>query len=223
MIISIWDSYPDVAGILATLLCNAIDLWRPSRQVLNKLQRLCRAAINSDDWSLVASVEPLAFAIAAQGEVEAHKNVLERIVSDTHWRERDVARVRQYYGNVGAELGAILRHWNDPLRKGALRANDVGRLMDLIISNDTAMLQPNGKRFLLDLLLQHAKVLSGAGEHSVARSVTDLVAALNSLGTRSLPRRDDQARRCATSPEPNRIRLAKAAERPGIPQQSRGR
>ncbi len=177
VIISIWDTRPDVAGILATVLCNAINLWHPTPQLLNKLRDLCRKALDSDDWSRVASVEPLAFAIAAQGETEMHRIILDRIVSSSQWREKDIIRVREYYGTVGVELGAILRHWRDPLRKGTLRANDVGRLMDMIMSNDKLIAGTPQQRSLLDLLLEHARVLSDAGAHSVSRSVSDFVEA----------------------------------------------
>jgi hypothetical protein len=181
VIVSVWESRPDVAGILATLLCNTINLWHPTTQILDKLSDLCDSALESDDWLKVASVEPLAFAIAAQGKMEVHKVILDRIVSSTPWRKEDVARVKKYYGSTGTELGAILRHWHDPLRKGILRANDVGRLMDLLISN-AICINPESPLGLLDLLLDHAKVLSDNGAESAANSVTDFVEALRIQG-----------------------------------------
>jgi hypothetical protein len=182
VIIALWDVRPDVAGILATLLCNTINLWHPTGAVLEKLGDLCRSALSSDDWSRVASTEPLAFAIAAQGDVETHKLMLERIVSSGHWRTRDVTRVREYYGTTGVELGAILRHWQDPLRKGILRANDVGRLMDLMLSNGSLLQVSPVKDDLLKLLLEHGLVLKDHGMDSIAKTVFDFVEALRSLG-----------------------------------------
>lgn len=182
VIIGTWDTHPNVAGILSTLLCNAIELWHPTPEVLTKLQGLCRSAVEADDWSRVASVEPLAFAIAAQGSKDMQAQILERIVFSTNWRKQDVERVREYYGTQGVELGAIIRHWRDPLRKGLLRANDVGRLMDLMFSNDK-LIQTAGRRDLVNLLLEHAKVLSEGGAPELARSVADFVVAFELLGT----------------------------------------
>ena len=180
VIVGTWHIHPNVAGLLATLLCNTIHYWHPSAQVLEKLEALCRAAIRADDWSRVASVEPLAFALGTKGRLEIQKKILERIVSAKRWRERDIQRVRKYYGTAGIEIAAILRHWNDPLRKGLLRANDVGRLIDLLMSNDTILRQPAARRKLLKLLADHAEVLSKHGAPELARSVAAFVEALRS-------------------------------------------
>lgn len=185
VIIHTWDCHPDIAGLLATLLCNIIELWHPSSSVMTKLDELCGKALRADDWTRVASVEPLGFALAAQGRSETQKRVLERIVSPSHWRERDIARVKKYYGGVGVELGAIMSHWRDPLRKGLLQANDVGRLMDVILSNDKHLEKSAGRNGLLNLLLEHAKVLSACGAPEAGRNVIDFVEGLRLAHKRS--------------------------------------
>lgn len=178
VIIHTWDTHPNVAGLLATLLCNVSDHWHPTERVMAKLDELCIMALNADDWTRVASVEPLAFALGAQGRTDTQRKVLDRIVSGTQWRERDIVRVKEYYGDAGVELGAIVSHWNDPLRQGLLKANDVGRLMDLVLSNDRTLVQSGGKDKLLDFLLDHARVLAANGATEAARTVADFVAAL---------------------------------------------
>jgi hypothetical protein len=182
VIVGTWESHPNVAGILATLLSNATQHWHPAPQIVEKLRDLCASAILTDDWSRVASVEPLAFAIASRGSSDMQRRVLERIVSSTNWRKQDIARVREYYGTLGVELAAIVRHWNDPFRKGLLRANDVGRLMDLVLSNDKLIKTSPGQQDLLNLLLDHARVLSDSGAKEMAQSVADFVNAFRLLG-----------------------------------------
>jgi hypothetical protein len=181
VIISTWKDHPDVAGILATVLCNAIDLWHPTAKQMAKLDELCATAIESDNWALVASVEPLAFALAAQGRGAAHKKVLERIVSESKWRTRDVARVREYYGGVGEEVAALTRHWNDPRRKGLLQANDVGRLMDVILSSDRYLKGSSRRDSLLRFLLDHAETLQKCGAPEVAKTVSSFVQGIQLL------------------------------------------
>jgi len=182
VIIGTWESHPNVVGILSTLLSNNIDYWQPTPQVLAKLEELCDGAINGNDWTRVASVEPLAFALSAKGRRETHRTLLERLVNDTHWREADAARIRQYYGNTGVEIAAIIRHWNDPFRKGLLRVNDVARLIDLLISSDVLLRRPLINRTLLDLLSEHAKLISECGTPELAHSVKEkLIEAFKSL------------------------------------------
>ena len=67
VIIGTWDSHPNVSGILATLLSNNIELWQPTPEIISKLEDLCVNAIKSDEWTKVATIEPLAFAIAGKG------------------------------------------------------------------------------------------------------------------------------------------------------------
>jgi hypothetical protein len=178
VIVGTWESHQNVAGILSTLLSNNIDYWKPTPEVLEKLNRLCQAAIASNDWTRVALVEPLAFAVAAQGHPEVHKKLLERLIGDARWRDADASRELQYYGGVGIQIAAILRHWRDPFRKGLLHANDVARLIDLLLSNDKLLARTFGQQALLDLLAAHAQVLSDHGAPDLARRVYDFVAAL---------------------------------------------
>lgn len=175
VIVETWESHPNVAGILSTLLSNNICYWKPTPVVLDKLEQLCQTAVESDEWTRVALVEPLAFAVAAQGRPDTHKKLLERLIADTKWRDADAARERYYYGGVGIQIAAILRHWKDPFRKGLLRATDVARIIDLLMSNDKTLARPIGRQNLLALLVQHAQVLSDSGAHGLARSVNDFV------------------------------------------------
>jgi hypothetical protein len=66
-------------------------------------------------------VEPLAFALGANGHHGIHKRVLERLIEERHWRNADSTRILEYYGTVGVKIAAILRHWRDPFRTGLLR------------------------------------------------------------------------------------------------------
>ena len=109
---------------------------------------------------------------------EIHRRVLERLINDSHWREADVARNRQYYGTAGVRIAAIIRHWHDPFRHGLLRANDVSRLIDLLFSSDNTLARPITRGTLVGLLDQNASVLAQCGEAALARRVKEMVAAL---------------------------------------------
>lgn len=179
---SIWNTHANVAGVLSTMLSNNLDLWQPTELLLSKLEQLCDGAIRSGDWSRVASVEPLAFALGAKGHWSIHRRVLERLIEESHWRDTDAARVREYYGTVGVEIAAILRHWHDPFRKGLLRVNDVARLMDLLLSADRILVKGTAQQTVLALLEQHAVALKDFGEVTLARRVNELVMALRHIG-----------------------------------------
>jgi hypothetical protein len=181
VIIGSWESHPSVAGILATLLSLNIDLWQPSSAVMSKLQDMCAKAINLDDWTQVAAIEPLAFAISGKGHPTVHRNVLERLISSAHWRDADAVRTRQYYGTIGNEIASIFRHWNDQFRTGLLKANDVARLIDVLLSSNEVLQAGPGRRSLLNLLENHALVLRDAGETQLAQAAMEFVQALRSL------------------------------------------
>lgn len=87
-----------------------------------------------------------------------------------------------YYGTVGVEIAAIVRHWHDPFRAGLLRVNDVARLMDLLLSADRTLVRPATRRTLIDLLEEHGRTLAECGEIGLARQVGNLVKALEHLG-----------------------------------------
>lgn len=176
VIIATWDTHPNVAGILATLLSTNIETWQPSRTQMTKLRTLCAKAINSDEWAKVAAVEPLAFAISGKGFTTVHRKVLERLVNAAHWRDADAARIREYYGTVGNEIAALFRHWNDEFRGGLLKANDVARVIDVLLSNDQ-IFRTGSQRPLVDLLESHAVVLRDSGETELARVVVEFVEA----------------------------------------------
>lgn len=175
LIIETWASSPDAVGVLSTLLSNNIDYWQPSPIVLDKLEQICRGPIDIDEWNRVASVEPLAFALAGQGRGDCHRKLLERLVVGEKWRSTDAARTRDYYGGVGIQYAGIVRHWNDPFRKGRmglLRANDVARLIHLLLSNKSPIAQSDSS---LKLLAKHVKVLSENGASESARCANEFV------------------------------------------------
>ena len=177
VVAGVWNDHPNVAAFLSTLLSNNLDLWRPSASLIAKLHQLCDSAIEADDWTRVAQAEPLAFALGAKGAPDVHARLLERLITNPKWRKADVSRVREYYGTVGNEIASIVRHWRDPFRQGLLRANDVARLMDLLLSADGTF-SPLANHALVDLLAQHAKVLVEHGQADSAHKVAELLDAL---------------------------------------------
>ena len=177
VIIATWESYPNISGILSTILSNSINLWNPSPSTISKLQDLCKKAIKSNDWSQVAAVEPLAFAISGKGHPNVHRNVLDRLIGSSSWREADAARINKYYGNIGNEIAAIIRHWNDQSRNGLLKANDTARLIDLLLSNNEILKSGFGRLSLINLLQNHAIVLKNSGEPELAKKVMEFVSA----------------------------------------------
>lgn len=177
VIIDAWELHTNVVGILATLLSASLKRWEPPSKVLSKLERLCLDTIRSDEWPQVASVEPVAFAIAAKGRPGAHRELLQRLVMPTKWRDADISRQREYYGSAGEEIGAVIRHWkHGRYRTGLLRAHDVGRLM--VFSESLLIRAPQARDGLMDLLQKHARILSDHGERQLARSVMDFTEAV---------------------------------------------
>jgi hypothetical protein len=166
-----------VAGILATLLSTLVTHWQPNRRVLPKLQSLCEAAVSTGDWLRVELVEPLAFALGAKGRGDTHSRVLNRLIEENDWRRADTARILPYYGCVGVEIHSIIRHWNDPFRRGLLRVNDVGRLIELMYSTDRVLPTPRILASVLSMLSQHAMALKSCGSEGAARHVNSLVIA----------------------------------------------
>lgn len=181
---SVWGSHANIAGILSTLLSINCNIWQPSEPVLSKLERLCDYAVESGDWSRIAAVEPLAFALGAKGNYGVHRRVLERLIEESHWRDADGTRVREYYGTTGIQITSILRHWRDPFRKGLLRLNDIPRLMDLLLSADRALEKGPAQQTVLALLDEHAIALKDVGEDALARRVGELVTALRHITKR---------------------------------------
>jgi hypothetical protein len=178
LIPSIWNSNPNVAGILSIMLGSFGEMWQPADQLVSKLEQLCDGAIRSGDWSRVASIEPLAFALGAKGSLDIHRRLVGRLIEEPHWRDADSSRVREYYGTVGIEIASILRHWDDPFRKGLLRVNDVGRVMNLLLSTDGTLVKGRTRQRVLALLEEHAVALKDFGEGALARRVNQLVTAL---------------------------------------------
>ncbi|HEY5956793.1 MAG TPA: hypothetical protein VIV60_09585 [Polyangiaceae bacterium] len=178
VILGIWHSHPNIAGILSTLLSTASEFWQPSKSSLLRLEALCDSAIQQGDWSRIGAVEPLAFALGTKGRCEIHRQVLERLIEERHWRAADAARTRDYYGTAGVQIAAILRHWHDPIRKGLLHVNDISRLMDMLLSTDRHLLGSSTHLSVLDLLEQHALALRDCGQVLLASRVHELVDAV---------------------------------------------
>jgi hypothetical protein len=123
-------------------------------------------------------IEPLAFAVAAKGHADVHRQFLKRFLEDRHWRETIVDRDKQYYETLGARVAAIRRHWRDPIRAGLLRANDTARLIDLLLSmGNTLGTSASSRASLIDLLDQNAHILASCGEVELAQRVGDVLAA----------------------------------------------
>jgi hypothetical protein len=171
LIIAIWQSNPEAAGILATALSTAFDRWEPGRDVLDKLKCLCRADLMERDYTRVGAIEPLAFTLAAKGHAGIHRKFLGAVIESEPWKEADSTRIGFYYGSPAAEAAAINRHLNDPLRSGALRANDTARLMRLVARPTTELARPRIRAILGEMLRQSVDSLWSGGEIDLAVGV----------------------------------------------------
>jgi hypothetical protein len=120
----------------------------------------------------------LSFALATKGRTDIHSKVLERLVDNPQWRAADASRVREYYGTLGVQIAATVRHWQDGFREGILRANDVPRLMEILLSGELKPRRPRAFDQLVDLLAEEARLLGRYQETRLARRVQDVVEAL---------------------------------------------
>jgi hypothetical protein len=178
VMVETWHSHPEVAGILSTWVGNNSDVWQPTPAMMDKMEQLCESEISADDWTRVASTNPLAFALAVKGRPEIYQKVLERTICNRRWRDADAEHALRYYETRGIEVSAIIRHWEEGLRHDLLRAYDAPRIIDLLLAANMA---PNGRSThhrLLDLLTNQAKVLAEGGEINLARQVAEEVDAL---------------------------------------------
>ena len=184
VLVGTWDEYPEVAGILATWLGNNSDLWQPLPTLMDKMEQLCIDEISADDWTLVASINPLAFALLGKKRPKIYQKTLERTICNRHWREADAAHALRYYGNQGTEMSAIIRHLEEGLRPNLLGTYDAPRIIDLLLAHNTDLNRPSTRnRVLHDLLMRQAAVLATNNEVKLARYVTELVD-----GTRKAPK-----------------------------------
>lgn len=67
VIIGTWESHPNVAGILSTLLSNNVDYWKPTSVVLEELERICEAVFKAGEWTRSGLVEPSGFRYSGTG------------------------------------------------------------------------------------------------------------------------------------------------------------
>jgi hypothetical protein len=173
-----WHTHPEVVGILSTWVGNNSDIWQPRAAEMAKMEQLCKKEIGADDWTLVGSTNPLAFALATKGYPEIYTKALERTICNRHWRDADAAHARRYYGTLGAELSAIIRHWEEGLRHDLLRAYDAPRIIDLLLMRNKDPKWQSIHHWLLDLLANQAKILHEGGEINLARHVAQGLGAL---------------------------------------------
>jgi hypothetical protein len=181
VMVETWRWHPEVAGILSTWLGNNSDVWQPTSAMKDKMELLCESEIRADDWTRVASTNPLAFALAVKGRPEMYQKALERTICNRHWRDADAEHALRYYETRGAEVSAIIRHWEEGLRHDLLRAYDAPRIIDLLLAAKMAPKGGSAHHQLLELLTNQAKVLAEGGEMNLARHVAEEVDALRSV------------------------------------------
>ena len=140
ILIHAWDSNPDQAGKMATLLSQTWLGWHPEDMaILRRLEQLCKKAIEQGDVAKIAIVQPTAYVLGALGNKELYREWLQTTTTQAKWREADLERnTKSYYasGNEAPrcnQLAAIERHLGDPNRTGYLRAHDVGLLAQIIL------------------------------------------------------------------------------------------
>jgi hypothetical protein len=178
VMIETWRSHPEVAGILSTWLGNNSDAWQPTPTMKDKMELLCEGEIRADDWTRVASTNPLAFALAVKGRPEIYRKALERTICNRHWRDEDAKHALRYYGGWGVEVSAIIRHWYEGLRHDLLRAYDAPRIIYFLLSANKSPKGQSAHHQLLDHLANQAKVLAEGGEMNLARHVAEEIDAL---------------------------------------------
>ena len=178
VMVETWHSHPQVAGILSTWLGNNSDVWQPTPALMDKMERLCESEISADDWTRVASTNPLAFALAVKGRPKIYQQVLERTICNRHWRNADAEHALQYYETRGIEVSAIIRHSEEGLRHDLLRAYDAPRIIDLLLAATITLNRRSIQHRLLDLLTNQARILAEGGAMNLARHVAEEVDAL---------------------------------------------
>jgi hypothetical protein len=176
LVAEIWPTHSDVAGSVSVLLSNNLEDWHPTTQSLDRLDEISHTAISLEDWSQVGWLEPLTFALGAKGRLQLFEQRLSRFIEDPNWRIADAKRTDEYYAGGDRVIASIFRHWRDPFRRGVLRANDVSRIISVLVS-EGQVLSLDAQRKLLGLLEDHAQLLKLVGASEVADSVTELVEA----------------------------------------------
>jgi hypothetical protein len=174
MVIELWQESPSLAGIGATLLSTNLDLWKPPRNVFPKLKQLYRRALDGGHVEFVPAVEPLAFAIASQGDLALYRRFLQLVIEEQPWRHADSQRIEAYYGSHLVEIESIERHIKDPRRTNMRRANDVARLVHLLSlpkSHHRSLHKWKTRRRLRRLLVMSAYALSECGESDLRDSL----------------------------------------------------
>ena len=175
VMVETWRSHPEVAGILSTWLGNNSDQWQPTPAMKDKMELLCESEISADDWTRVASTNPLAFVLAVKGRPEIYQKALERTLCNRHWRDADAEHALRYYETRGAEVSAIIRHWEEGLRHDLLRAYHAPRIIDLLLAANMALKGRSTQHQLLELLTNQAKALAEGGQMNLARHVAEEV------------------------------------------------
>jgi hypothetical protein len=153
LIIDLWDQNAvDIMGICAIILSTNFEEWKPKTNILEKLECLCFADLSERDYSRIGVVEPLAFVLATKRHPKVHTSFLHTIIMDDSWRKKDSERAGHYYDSINTMVTSFDRHLKDPLRSGFLRANDIGRLISLIIDHKRS--EPGILRLLRKSILE---------------------------------------------------------------------
>jgi hypothetical protein len=117
-------------GILATVISQINDLWKPDPTTLRSLGSLAEKVMKDDNFQLVGTIEPLSFTLGVKGTHSHHRDYLRRVIDNYPWRNADEARIRGYYGRGDVRIRAYQRHHKDPRRTGTLLANDITRIVN---------------------------------------------------------------------------------------------
>ncbi len=180
LLIDVWDSHPEVAATLSTLVSVSLVHWHPSAREVRQLNRLCRMALESDNFTMEPIIEPLAFALATKGHWETHVATMTRVIGSERWRAEDALRIESYYGGIGFQVSALLRHWRDPLRTGILKSNDAARILGVLRSGEHATMAAETRRTLIWLARQQGAILRAVGASGPSRLIAEYVASLKS-------------------------------------------
>lgn len=167
--LEVWNTHPDVAGLMFTLMSQLWTYWNPSKAIVAKLSKICTSTLEDGVWTTVSLIEPLAFTLGAIGNTEIHRRYIEQALRDSRWRRADAKRIYTYYGSYGVELAGIRRHRHLPRRPGLLRINDVTREITLLASSDDQLRQPKVREELLGFVDRDIRILLKAGEKELAQ------------------------------------------------------
>lgn len=170
----VWDSEPDVSGLLMTMLTTNPDRWSYDKKVADKLQQLGTRSLGDQDLLKVGIVEPVAYTLAARGEESLFRTYLHRLADDLALQSADVLRVQTYYISDFARLDAFMRHASDASKRGICRANDYSRILDLLVKANPK--RTSYRKKLVSLLNENIAALRSNGEAALAAKIEQMAA-----------------------------------------------